>query len=156
MLTNDRIIAFGATVDPERARAFYQDVLGLRLVADEPHAIVFDCAGTMLRIQKAPSLTPHPFTLLGWQVEDIKAKVRALSEKGVSFVRYPGFDQDEDGSGGGVTPPDLCLGMLALSLAVTALVGLLAAGWVVSPRFVVARAFALHVPDPPPRPASLL
>ena len=66
------------------------------------------------------------------------------------------FDQDEDGSGGGVTPPDLCLGMLALSLAVTALVGLLAAGWVVSPRFVVARAFALHVPDPPPRPASLL
>jgi hypothetical protein len=66
------------------------------------------------------------------------------------------FDQDEHGSGGRVTPPDLCLGMLALSLAVMPLVKSLAAGWAVSPRFVLARAFALHVPDPPPRPASLL
>lgn len=96
MLTQDRIIAFGATTDPERARSFYQEVLGLTLVADEPYAIVFDCAGTMLRIQKSPSLTPHPFTMLGWEVDDLRAKVRALVEKGVTFVRYPGFDQDED------------------------------------------------------------
>jgi hypothetical protein len=66
------------------------------------------------------------------------------------------FDQDEDRSGGRVPPPDLCLGMLALSLAVMPLAGLLAAGWTVSPPFATAHAVALHVPDPPPRPAPLL
>jgi hypothetical protein len=41
----------------------------------------------MLRIQKVPELTP-PFTVLGWNVPDIRATVANLSSKGVKFERY--------------------------------------------------------------------
>ncbi len=45
-------MAFSATTDAERAKAFYRDQLGLRLISDEPYALVFDAAGTMLRVQR--------------------------------------------------------------------------------------------------------
>ena len=63
------------------------------------------------------------------------------------------FDQDDDGAGGHVAPPDLCLGMLAVSLAVLPLAPLLAVGWAVDHPVAVTYAVALHIPDPPPRPA---
>jgi catechol 2,3-dioxygenase-like lactoylglutathione lyase family enzyme len=91
------VIAFVATTDAARARRFYGETLGLRFVADEPYALVFDANGTMLRIQKAESVTPHPYTALGWQVDDIEETVRALGKRGVEFVRYPFFEQDAAG-----------------------------------------------------------
>jgi catechol 2,3-dioxygenase-like lactoylglutathione lyase family enzyme len=36
MLTSSDIIAFVATTQPEKARVFYSEVLGLRLVEDTP------------------------------------------------------------------------------------------------------------------------
>src|SRR5206468_12613596 len=42
------IVAFVATANPERARAFYEGVLGLPLVTDEPFALVFDANGVVL------------------------------------------------------------------------------------------------------------
>lgn len=97
MLGSSDVIAFAATTDAERARAFYEGVLGLKLVADEPWALVFDANGTMLRIQKAQAVTAAPYTLLGWRVEGIEAKVDALVERGVAFARYPHIPQDERG-----------------------------------------------------------
>jgi hypothetical protein len=66
------------------------------------------------------------------------------------------FDQDHDGAPGHMTVPDLCLGMLAASLAVMPLVRLSVVGWAASLLVVVPRTVALHLPDPPPKPASLL
>ena len=44
MLGSCKICAFVATRDPDRAKAFYRDTLGLRLVSEElPFALVFDC-----------------------------------------------------------------------------------------------------------------
>jgi hypothetical protein len=63
------------------------------------------------------------------------------------------FDLDGDGAGGQVAPPDLCLGMLAVSLAVVPLARLLAAGWAVNLLVAAPCPVALHIPDPPPRPA---
>lgn len=63
------------------------------------------------------------------------------------------FDQEEDGAGGHMTPPDLCLAMLAASLSVMPLARLLATGWTVSLPVAVPSTVALHIPDPPPRPA---
>jgi catechol 2,3-dioxygenase-like lactoylglutathione lyase family enzyme len=91
------LIAFLATTDAARARAFYAGTLGLRLVEDSPFALVFDVMGTMLRIQKVAALTPHPFTVLGWQVDDVATAVRELAGRGVTFNRYDGLDQDGDG-----------------------------------------------------------
>lgn len=98
MLGSSPITAFVATADAASARAFYEDVLGLRFVADEPYALVFDAAGTPLRIAKVPELAPSQYTALGWRVDDIAATADALIARGVTFERYPGFEQDERGA----------------------------------------------------------
>jgi hypothetical protein len=65
------------------------------------------------------------------------------------------FDQDEDGSGGGIVHPDLCLVMLLVTLAGVPLAGLLAAGPAVDLAWAGPYAIALRVPSPPPKLASL-
>jgi catechol 2,3-dioxygenase-like lactoylglutathione lyase family enzyme len=92
------IIGFITIVDVPRAKRFYQDTLGLRLVTEEPpFALVFDANGIMLRLGMAKELPPAHGTILGWQVPDIKATVEDLGQAGVSFERYEGMHQDELG-----------------------------------------------------------
>jgi catechol 2,3-dioxygenase-like lactoylglutathione lyase family enzyme len=45
MLSSSKLVAFAATTNALEARRFYEGVLGLRLVADEPFALVFDANG---------------------------------------------------------------------------------------------------------------
>jgi len=90
-------MAFIATQDAARAIAFYRDVLGLRLVADEEHALVFDTGGTMLRVQKVPKAVVPPYTVLGWAVPDIRRTVRDLEAKGTRVERYDFIPHDADG-----------------------------------------------------------
>lgn len=97
MLTHCELVAFAATLNPEQAKTFYGSTLGLRLIADEPFALVFDAHGTMLRLQKARSHTPPPFTVLGWKVADIASHVERLRAAGIQMERYSGFDQDAQG-----------------------------------------------------------
>lgn len=96
-LADAELMGFAATTRPGAARAFYEDTLGLRLVADERDALVFDSGGTVLRVSKVAAFTPMPFTVLGWKVEDISAAVGQLRRAGVSFRVYEGLHQDEDG-----------------------------------------------------------
>lgn len=91
------IIAFVATTDATRAIGFYRDKLGLTLVEDSPFALEFDAGGTMVRIQKVEGLTPHPFTALGWRVDDIATAVALLAAAGVVVETFPGIGQDEIG-----------------------------------------------------------
>jgi catechol 2,3-dioxygenase-like lactoylglutathione lyase family enzyme len=97
MLNRSKLIGFAATTNPERAREFYGETLGLPLVEESPFALVFDAAGTMLRIQKVESLSPARHTTLGWEVEDIGATIHQLTENGVRFERFPGLPQDDLG-----------------------------------------------------------
>jgi catechol 2,3-dioxygenase-like lactoylglutathione lyase family enzyme len=97
MLNDADIMAFVATVQPERALWFYRDVLGLKLVEDSQYALVFDANGTLLRVQKVRELIPAPFTALGWKVGDIRATIGTLAANGVVFERYPWITQDELG-----------------------------------------------------------
>ena len=94
MLGSSDVVAFVATTNADRAREFYGGVLGLRLVADEPFALVFDAHGTTLRVQKVQELAPARYTVLGWLVPDVAAAVAQLAAEGVAFVRYPGLPQD--------------------------------------------------------------
>jgi catechol 2,3-dioxygenase-like lactoylglutathione lyase family enzyme len=95
MLSASKVTAFVATADAQRARAFYEGVLGLRLLSDDHVALVFDANGTPLRVAKVQQLSPAPYTVLGWTVADISATVRGLAAKGVAFERYEGMAQDE-------------------------------------------------------------
>src|SRR5881296_3049114 len=93
----DEPILFLATADAARSRAFYERVLGLTFVADEPYALVFRVGHSMLRIQKVDRVLKAAYTLLGWAVRDIRSTVRHLSEAGVVFQRYDGLAQVKDG-----------------------------------------------------------
>jgi catechol 2,3-dioxygenase-like lactoylglutathione lyase family enzyme len=97
MLTDAALIAFLATAQPARARAFYESTLGFRLVIEDQFALLFDCNGTSLRIQKVDSVDPAPYTALGWQVSDIRETVEGLSKRGVIFEQYVFLEQDELG-----------------------------------------------------------
>ena len=90
-------MTFIATVDRDRAKAFYRDTLGLAVTHEDEFACVFDLNGIALRISTAPGFAPQQHTVLGWQVDDIAASVDALVAAGVVFRRYDGFGQDERG-----------------------------------------------------------
>ena len=82
----------------ERAKAFYRDILGLRLLSEEPpFALVFDANGIMLRLGMGKERAPVQGTVLGWQVPDIITAVRDLAQAGVQFERYGFMKQDELG-----------------------------------------------------------
>jgi catechol 2,3-dioxygenase-like lactoylglutathione lyase family enzyme len=95
MLGGNSLVAFLATSNPERSKAFYSETLGLRLVEDDPFALVFEAGGVPLRIQKVAAVHPHAFTSLGWHVQDIRRVVTTLTERGVLFERYPFLEQDD-------------------------------------------------------------
>ena len=95
-LGKSKLVAFVSTTNPARARKFYEEVLGLQLVADEaPFALVFDANGTMLRITSVGEHVAAPFTVLGWDVGSIDGMVERLSAAGVEFLRYPGLNENE-------------------------------------------------------------
>lgn len=92
------IVGFVSIVDVARAKEFYRDTLGLRLVSEEPpFALVFEANGIMLRLGMAKELPPAHGTVLGWQVPDIAAAVKDLGQAGVRFERYEPMKQDELG-----------------------------------------------------------
>jgi catechol 2,3-dioxygenase-like lactoylglutathione lyase family enzyme len=97
MLGSTNIVAFVPIKDSEKARAFYEGVLGLRFVKDDGFALVFDANGIMVRAAKMKDFTPVQFTVLGWQVDGIENVARALQNKGVHFEIFGFFKQDELG-----------------------------------------------------------
>jgi catechol 2,3-dioxygenase-like lactoylglutathione lyase family enzyme len=76
------------TRDRARSTAFYRDTLGLIMTSEDNFASVFDVGGTAMRISTVADFTPHEHTILGFNVPDVAAVVRALREKGV--VPRPG------------------------------------------------------------------
>lgn len=97
MLGSTNIVAFVPTRDAQKARAFYEGVLGLRFIKDDGFALVLDANGIMVRVSKAPEFKPLQFTILGWQVSEIENVVRGLQKKGVHFEIFEFFKQDELG-----------------------------------------------------------
>jgi catechol 2,3-dioxygenase-like lactoylglutathione lyase family enzyme len=96
-LGTQKLVAFVATRDPDRAKAFYRDTLDLNLVTEDQFALVFEVAGTMLRVTAVHEIAPAKYTVLGWQVSDIVGVAKRLQHRGVSFEHYPGMQQDEIG-----------------------------------------------------------
>ena len=96
-LGSRKLVAFVGTVDPVRAKAFYAGTLGLRLISEDPFALVFDAAGTKLRVSVVREVVPASYTVLGWLVPDIEQAVRELAQRSVVFRRFDGMTQDDLG-----------------------------------------------------------
>ncbi|HTC46649.1 MAG TPA: VOC family protein [Candidatus Aquilonibacter sp.] len=97
MLGSTKIVAFVPTKSFERARAFYEGLLGLRFVKNDGFALVLEANGIMVRISEAPQFKPAQFTILGWEVTDIQNIVVEMQKKGIHFERYGFIEQDELG-----------------------------------------------------------
>ena len=94
MLSTTDIVAFVPATDYDKARAFYEGILGLRFVKNDGFAMVMNANGIIVRFSKAPNFKPAAFTILGWNVADIEAAVSELQGRGVAFERFGFFEQD--------------------------------------------------------------
>lgn len=97
MLNSARLVAFVPIRDSKHSRPFYEGVLGLKFVSDDPFALVMDSNGTTIRLAKAPNFTPAGFTVMGWEVSKIEEELAALQKKGVTFEKFPGLQQEKSG-----------------------------------------------------------
>ena len=77
--------------DVERAAAFYQDTLGLKLLFRAgPGLAFFDCGGVRLMLTKPEKPEfDHPSSILYFAVPDIQAAYAAMKEKAVKFEDEP-------------------------------------------------------------------
>ena len=98
MLTNSKPVILLPTVKKAEAQDFFQNVLGLNFRVDDGFALVFDTGGIMLRVTPVKEFTPHEFSVLGWEVDDIVGSVKELLGRGAKFEKYdfPRMEQDEN------------------------------------------------------------
>jgi len=77
--------------DVERAAAFYENVLGLKLLFKAPPNLAFlDCGGVRLMIDKPEKPEfDHPASILYFAVPDIQAAYARLKENGVRCEDEP-------------------------------------------------------------------
>jgi methylmalonyl-CoA/ethylmalonyl-CoA epimerase len=77
--------------DVERAVAFYQDAIGLKLLFKAgPGLAFFDCGGVRLMLTRPEKPEfDHPSSILYFFVPDIRAAHAAMREKGVKFEDEP-------------------------------------------------------------------
>lgn len=97
MLEHSKAFSGFATDDMEKARRFYGETLGIR-TSEENGLMTLHLAGDRdVLVYPKPDHTPATFTILNFPVDDIDAAVDGLAARGVSFLRYDGFGQDEKG-----------------------------------------------------------
>jgi predicted enzyme related to lactoylglutathione lyase len=109
MFANTEAYSGFASDDLEKAKEFYGETLGLSVTELDPgNLLQLELAGgrnTLIYIK--PDFQPAAYTILNFVVDDVEAAVDGLTERGVQFERYDGFDQDEkgidsNGPGGGI------------------------------------------------------
>lgn len=91
-------IGFIPIQNAEAARDFYEHTLGLQFESDDQFALVFRLGpvrGLILRLVRMPQFTPAPYTIFGWEVPSLAEAVDSLAARGVNFLRYGTFPQDE-------------------------------------------------------------
>jgi len=100
MLTDSKAFSGIGVDDLEAARRFYGETLGQRVeVLDESNGLMtLHLAGDRpTLIYQSPGMTPPSYTVLNFPVDDVDAAVEWLSGRGVTFERYEGMPQGENG-----------------------------------------------------------
>jgi catechol 2,3-dioxygenase-like lactoylglutathione lyase family enzyme len=88
MLTVSKLVGFLTTTDYEKARAFYEGKLGFEFVSLDQFALAMRAGKNMIRISKAETFQPAQGTVLGWEVDDVRAAVLWLSSRDVVTEKY--------------------------------------------------------------------
>jgi catechol 2,3-dioxygenase-like lactoylglutathione lyase family enzyme len=97
MLGESKAFSGFAVDDLEEAKAFYEDVLGLK-TSEEHGLMTLHLAGDRpTLVYPKPDHEPATYTVLNFPVDDIDAAVEALMERGVAFEIYEQSGQDDKG-----------------------------------------------------------
>jgi catechol 2,3-dioxygenase-like lactoylglutathione lyase family enzyme len=97
MLGESKAFSGFAVDDLEKAKAFYEEVLGLK-TSEEHGLLTLHLAGDRpTLVYPKPDHEPATYTILNFPVEDIDAAADALMERGVAFEAYEDSGQDEKG-----------------------------------------------------------
>ncbi|MGA9047676.1 MAG: VOC family protein [Dehalococcoidia bacterium] len=89
MLTNAMVSPTLPAVDLKRAKKFYEGILGLKVMMEDPSpGVLFQCGqGTFLYVyQRAATKADH--TVANFAVDNIEMEVKELKGKGVKFEEY--------------------------------------------------------------------
>jgi catechol 2,3-dioxygenase-like lactoylglutathione lyase family enzyme len=107
MLADSKAFSGFAVDDLAKAQRFYGETLGLRTsILDEENGLMsLHLAGDRdTLVYRSEGVTPASYTILNFPVDDIDEAVDALTERGVSFERYDGMEQDDKGIARGPGP----------------------------------------------------
>ena len=107
MFENTKAYSGFAVDDLDKAQEFYGETLGVKttLLDEELGLLSLNLAGdrdTFVYVK--PDFEPATYTILNFEVDEVDKAVDELAERGVSFERYEGFDQDEKGIARGPGP----------------------------------------------------
>ena len=105
MLEDSEAFSGFAVPDIAEAKDFYGTTLGMR-VSDGPMGLLtlYPAGGRDIMVYPKPDHIPAAYTILNFPVDDIDAAVDELASRGVEFLRYDGFEQDEKGIARGDGP----------------------------------------------------
>jgi len=104
VLADSRAFSGFAVPDLDQARRFYGDTLGLA-VEDGDGSLVLHLTGDRdVLVYVKPDHTPATYTILNFPVADVEGTVDALIQRGLTFERYDGIEQDDKGINRGQGP----------------------------------------------------
>jgi catechol-2,3-dioxygenase len=109
MLTKSKAFSSFSVNDLPKAKAFYQEILGVN-VTDNPMGLIELNieGGHKILVYPKPDHTPATFTVLNFPVANIEEAVEELTRKGVLFEQYTGeIETDEKGISRGNGGPDI-------------------------------------------------
>jgi catechol 2,3-dioxygenase-like lactoylglutathione lyase family enzyme len=95
MLKDMNSAAIVAVTDIARARHFYEQTLGLRLIRGDEHVLEFETGETSLVVYRSEFAGTNKANAVVWGVgEEIEQIVSDLQAKSVAFENYEGMDRE--------------------------------------------------------------
>ncbi len=89
MLQKSPIYAYLPAQDVKRARAFYEQKLGLKPTTEREGGVVYEFGGgTAAFLYPTPNAGTSKASQAFWQVEDVEREVAELKARGVEFEEY--------------------------------------------------------------------
>ena len=97
MFANTKAFSGFSVDDIGQAQDFYANTLGIATSVQNGLLTLHLAGGRDTLVYPRPNHTPAEYTVLNFPVDDINSAVEQLKARGVSFERYEGMAQDENG-----------------------------------------------------------
>jgi predicted enzyme related to lactoylglutathione lyase len=101
MLSTAPIRAYIPALNVERARDFYERIIGLTPREDYAGGVIYECGGTEVFMYPTPNAGTSKASQAYWHVDDVEAEVAELKARGVVFEEYEGFSMKNSIATGG-------------------------------------------------------